>query len=122
MKNNLDLMRAENALVCAAKIGKGKEGGEVVKKVPAYIINDGFLAAAAYAEDAKGGYADVFVAIARHLKSVHRIDDNVDESAHGLVEYLVSKDSAALRDVTAEAMLFMSYLRRFVKKDDGGEK
>ncbi len=121
MKNNLDLMRAENALKAASIIGRGKDGGEVVKKVPAYIINDGFLAAAAFAEANKGGYGDVFAAIAHHLKSVGRIDI-ADESAQGLIKYLVGKDSSTLRDVTAEAMLFLSYLRRFVKKCDGSER
>ena len=120
MKNNLDLMRAKNALAAAPSIGGGKNGGDVVKKVPAYIINDGFLAAAAFAEATKGGFDDVFKAIAHHLKDAGHIDTKVDESAKGLIDYLTRADSAKLRDVTAEAMLFLSYLRRFVKNDDGG--
>lgn len=120
--NNLDLIRAKNALEAVDKIGAGKDGGDIVKKIPAYIINDGFLAAAAFAVNSGAGYEDVFAAIARHLKAIGRIDSNTPEGSLDLLNYLVKQDSAKLRDVTAEAMAYLNYLRRFAAKNSDGAR
>lgn len=118
--NNLDLIRAKNALEACHSIDGGANDGEVVKKVPSYIINNGLLAAAAFANEnarkkEKSGYEDVFKAIVKHLVSIKRID-SIPESSEGLIKYLVSQDSAKLRDVTAETMAYLNYLRRFASK------
>lgn len=90
---NFEQIRAKNALAKAQSIGKGKDGGDnVAKKVPVMILDNGILAAAAFAlekkkdnngkdeeknksarkdndeETNKGkGYADVFDAVIEHL-------------------------------------------------------
>jgi len=47
---NLEQIRAKNALLASAKIGTGSDGGRAVaKKVPAQIVQNGFLAALAFA-------------------------------------------------------------------------
>lgn len=117
--NNLDLIRAKNALD-ARNIGSGVNDGEVVKKVPSYIINNGILAAAAFAKETGTGYEDVFKAVVAHLKSIKRIPGNTPDSSDGLIRYLVSQDSAKLRDVTAETMAYLNYLRRFASKKKEG--
>lgn len=113
--NNLDLIRAKNALNACHSIDGGANGGEAVKKVPSYIINNGLLAAAAFANETGAGYEDVFKAIVKHLVSIKRIAP-IQESSEWLIKYLVSQDSAKLRDVTAETMAYLNYLRRFASK------
>ncbi len=113
--NNLDLIRAKNALEACSSIGNGANGGEAVKKVPSYIINNGLLAAAAFANENGVGYESVFKAIVKHLVSIKRID-SIPESSEWLIKYLVRQDSAKLRDVTAETMAYLNYLRRFASK------
>jgi len=108
---NLDQIRAKNAL--AARIGTGAEGSEsVAKKVPVMIRENGFIAAMSFAKEKGKGYADVFNAIIDHLKDInqmHGIPDNFD----GFLDGLCKKDSVVLRAVTAEAMAYLNYLRRF---------
>jgi len=124
---NLDQIRAKNAL--SARIGEGAEGGEsVAQKIPVMIRENGFIAAMAFAkeylDDAKKsrafdpnkykgkGYVDVFNAIIVHLKDIdklHGIPADFDDFLTGLCE----KDSVVLRAVTAEAMAYLNYLRRF---------
>lgn len=113
---NLDQIRAANAI--DAVIGKGVNNGEIVKKVPAYIMNNGLLATAAFASESKGGYEDVFKAVIRHLKDprVEKLPEKMEESSDALIRYLVKKDSSVLRDITMETMAYLNYLRRFAGK------
>jgi len=106
---NLDQIRAKNAL--AAKVGTGKEGGEsVAKKVPAMIIENGFLGAFAFAVENGKGYLDVFNAIISHLVEVGIVAP--DKRAIG---NFCEMDAVALRAASAEAMAFLNYLRRLAK-------
>ena len=108
---NLDQIRARNAL--AAKIGAGTEGGEnVAEKIPVMIRDNGFIGAMAFAKEKGKGYADVFKAVISHLKDVNRLHGMSPEFDAFLCD-LCEKDSAVLRSVTAEAMAFLNYLRRF---------
>ncbi len=108
---NLDQIRALNAI--KVKIGGGTDGGaNIAKKVPAMIRENGFIAAMAFAKETGAGYKDVFNAIILHLHDIkqnHGLPDNFD----GFLAGLCSKDSAVLRAVTAEAMAYLNYLRRF---------
>jgi len=119
MKKNLEQIRAANALKAAEQKIAGLNGGEVIKKIPPLIMNHGLLAVGACAFDEKTGYKGVINAIAIHL-SHPDIDlvpgdcDNTDK----LMRYLSEKaDSAKLRLCTAEAMAWLEYARRFIKKD-----
>ncbi|MBO4630821.1 MAG: type III-B CRISPR module-associated protein Cmr5 [Lentisphaeria bacterium] len=118
---NLDQIRAANAIKHAGDTFEGVDGGSIVKKIPPMIRDNGFLGALAFAveKDKKDnpknpGHYHVFECILEHLKKLNRIPDNCSDP-FSLMEYLVESDSAKLRDVTAESLLYMNYLRRFVK-------
>ena len=129
MMRNLEQIRAQNAFAAKESIRDGKGGGDpraVAKKVPAQIITNGFLGALAFAIEDNGGYLTVFNAIIKHLHDA-KLDCGIattDPSA--FLDALSKKDAATLRAITAEAMAYLNYLRRFVKakgkkKDEGGE-
>lgn len=109
---NLDQIRAKNALAAADNIGEGENGGKTIaKKVPTMIMENGIIAAAAFAKETGKGYDDVFKAIIVHLKDVGVMPADKDD----IISWLVNEDSTQLRAVTAEAMAYLSYLRRFAK-------
>ncbi len=111
---NLEQIRAKNALEAAKEKISGKEGGEVAKKVPTMILENGILAAATFARETGKGYDKVFHAIITHLK-----DENIGimpKDKMKIIDWLVTVDSSKLRAVTAETMAYLSYLRRFAKK------
>lgn len=122
---NLEQIRAKNALEAASgKNFRGANDGEVVKKIPAMIRENGLLGALAFAAEAKEekgqvklknpGHADVFRAIIRHLSDAKTIDRELE--LDGFVKDLCVSDAARLRAVTAEAMAYLNYLRRFARK------
>jgi len=111
LKQNYEQIRAKNAL--NVEIGKGAgDGDSIAKKVPTMIRENGFLGALAFAREKGSGYADVFMAVIRHLKSVGMLPATVVD-LDALFGYLCAHDAAALRAVTAETMAFLNYLRRF---------
>ena len=128
---NLNQIRARHALDFANQHKKsdpktqklvttiaGENGGEVVKKIPPAIMNNGLLAAMAYSMDEKQkGWKEVFNGIAAHLSSptigIAPPDKN---NAELLLDWLTRENtsSAKLRDATDEAMLWLEFARRFV--------
>lgn len=119
MKNNLDQIRAKNALKAANDKICGPNGGEVIKKIPPLIINHGLLAIGAYAFDEKTGYKKAVDAIAWHLasKEIGLLPSDYSPDTDGLMNYLSNEaDSAQLRQCTAETMAWLNYARRFIKK------
>ena len=116
---NLDQIRAANALEAATgKDFRGANDGEVVKKVPAMIRQNGMLGALAFAMENTGktSHADVFLAIVRHLRSVSRLPGQKRETVDGFIQDLCASDAATLRTITDETMAYLNYLRRFAKK------
>lgn len=122
---NLEQIRAANALAYAnAQVNtRGAKGGEVVKKLPALIMSNGLLAAGAFAF-AKGegeGWYVCFNHMATHLahKDVGVVP--ADRSKlKTLLDYLTKDaDSVTLKQATDEALAWLCYARRFVKKDNG---
>jgi len=112
---NYEQIRAKNALAAADKYGfKGKNDGEVVKKIPNLIIDNGILATCAFAKERGKGYDDVFNAVIEHLSdpeiSLVRKGMSVDD----FIKHLSEISSADLRHITAETMAYLNYLRRFV--------
>lgn len=106
---NLEQIRAKNAL--NASIGTGKDGGDMIaKKVPAMIIENGFLGAFAFAIENGKGYLDVFNAIVAHLVEVGLVPPTKRTYGH-----FCEIDANALRVITAEAMAYLNYLRRLAK-------
>lgn len=121
---NLDQIRAKNAFTaCQQDCFSGKDGGEVVKKLPPMIRENGLLGALAFAlskkEKETAGYAGTFNAIAQHLFCVGKAKSS---NAEALQLELLSCTSLKLRDSTVEAMLYLDYLRRFAKKEKGDVK
>ena len=99
----------------------GDQGGEVIKKIPPLIMNHGLLAIGAYAFDEKNrGYKAAVDAIAEHLadKEIGLLPKEFQADTQGLMDYLCNKaDSFQLKQCTAEAIAWLNYARRFVKKN-----
>ncbi len=124
---NLEQVRAANALAYA-KAGldtRGKQGGNVLKKLPALIMSNGLLAAGAFAYGQKedSGWQTCFDHIAKHLShseiGIAPGQDNLEK----LLEFLASRaDSQVLKLATEEALAWLSYARRFEQTNgEGGE-
>ena len=112
---NLDQIRAKNALASATSIEGGvNDGKNIAKKVPTMIMENGIIAAAAFAVETGKGYETVFNAIITHLVDVQYLNRSVT-----LTEFITwlagTADSSRLRQITAESIAYLSYLRRFAK-------
>jgi CRISPR/Cas system CMR-associated protein Cmr5 small subunit len=122
---NLEQVRAANALAYAdAGVNtRGAKGGEVVKKLPALVMSNGLLAAGAFAY-AKGegeGWYVCFDHLATHLahKNVEVVPAD-KRNLKTLLDYLTKDaDSGILQQATDEALAWLSYAKRFVKKGNG---
>lgn len=117
---NLDQIRAKNALLAAPNIGGGKNDGKsIAKKVPTMIMENGIIGALAFAIENDGnGYSDVFNAIIAHLSDPDIAKLKQTCSLEQFITWLTSTaDSARLRQITAESIAYLSYLRRFAKKE-----
>jgi CRISPR/Cas system CMR-associated protein Cmr5 small subunit len=116
---NLNQIRARHVLEFAniARV-KGNHGGEVIKKIPPVIMNNGIMAALAYSMDKnQQAWRLVFDAISVHLssKEISMIPEDRN-SAEMLLDYLASEASSTmLRNVTAEAGEWLNFARRLVK-------
>ena len=137
---NLEQIRAKNALEASKKIGTGSEGGKAVaKKVPAQIVQNGFLASLAFAIEKvngvgfvresdgyyrkdgsydKCGYANTFVAILADLRATGNDLGICGGSLKEFLDELCGKRADELRRVTAEALAYLNYLRRFASEDE----
>jgi CRISPR-associated protein Cmr5 len=125
---NLEQIRAANALK-AGQNGefRGVNDGEIVKKIPAMIRQNGLLATLAFAVECndKGklkheGHHDVWKAIIEHLADggIGRLTRNCmpDE----FIKHLSTSEKAtseSLRDLTEEILAYLNYLRRFARKE-----
>jgi CRISPR/Cas system CMR-associated protein Cmr5 small subunit len=114
-------IRAQNALRSSGEtgMGLGQKDGNALSGFPLIIRTSGLLAAAAFALELNGkgeakqeGARLIVNAIASHLASLKICHAN---KAIDLVEELAAaSDSSQLRRATAEALAFLSYLKRFV--------
>jgi CRISPR/Cas system CMR-associated protein Cmr5 small subunit len=118
---NLEQIRARNALRCQQETKgsvAGQDGGNIIKKIPTLVMNHGLLGTAANAFEANNsGMRDLFDHIARHLADK---DINILKSSSTDLEKMMTEltegDSNLLRKATNEAMAWLTYARRFVKK------
>lgn len=106
---NLEQTRARNALAKASESIR-----DTAKKVAPMIMNNGLLAAAAFANDDRKEFKAVFDAIIAHLadSEIGRLD-KASYSLPDFIRKVSDADSAMLRDSTAEALAYLNYLRRF---------
>ncbi len=118
---NLEQIRARNALQFSKDhVVAGKQGGEVMKKISPLVLNHGLLATCAYSyAENNEGWKKVFDAIAAHLADPEiGILPKDKVTRDGMMQALTGKESNSelLKRATAEAMAWLSYARRFVKK------
>jgi CRISPR/Cas system CMR-associated protein Cmr5 small subunit len=113
---NLDQIRAANALDAAARVNR-----KAVTKLPAMIVNNGLLAAAAFAKDRSEELRDAMNAVAEHLAD-RRIGHlpEASRTTDALLGHLVGPGvgSDRLRLATSEALAYLSYLKRFANRGD----
>lgn len=117
---NLDIVRARNALNASkSDTFRGVNGGEVAKKIPPLIMNNGLIAVLAFADENDADYRKVFKAVIAHLKDedikILPPNSNVAE-VNDLLDYILKRDSVTLRRITFETMRWFEYFRRFAKK------
>lgn len=117
---NLEQIRARNALALANETTlQGKQGGDMIKKVPSLILNHGLLATAAFSYSEKEAWVILFGAIAKHLADPEiAIFPAGHATRDQLMSNLTGKDATSdlLKRATAETMAWLAYARRFVKK------
>jgi CRISPR/Cas system CMR-associated protein Cmr5 small subunit len=158
---NLEQIRAANALTYAESDAKktNSDGGNVVKKLPALIMQNGLLAATAFSyqkqademsrqwksfrkknnrpptpeEEARfedNGFYTCFDFLVRHIrnKQIDIIPESfIPKTTSGpklrqldvLLGFLTSPESSSeiLKLATEESLAWLSYARRFVRKD-----
>lgn len=120
---NLEQVRAGSALAFCKEVGRvgGQDDGNVLKKLPALIMGNGLLAAAAFAFEKRGGWRACFDHLAKHLAAVEvsilpgvsRLDD--------MLKKLTDSDSQTLKLATEESLAWLSYARRFEEKKKGAD-
>jgi CRISPR/Cas system CMR-associated protein Cmr5 small subunit len=109
-------IRAAKALQCYGRQFGGEQGGDVIKKLPARIRNDGLLASLAFCMEKGADHLDVARLIAEHLSHQaegERIAITQSPEVVGLVQELAQGDAALLRRATAEALALLNYMKRF---------
>lgn len=127
---NLNQIRARHVLEFARDPHTDISGinkGEVIKKIPTIIMNNGLLGALAYAMESKKNpdgtqnkaWESVFTGITRHLASEDFIDPSCS-TASDLLDFLVGEyaSSTVLRNVTNETMAWLEFARRLVQRKD----
>jgi len=118
---NLDQIRADNALMACgikpvppvrASVEPVADSG--VTKLPALIVNNGLLAAAAFAEKKGDELLRAMNAVAWHLadERISRLP-RTRTNTRAMTEHLAASDSQTLRLAAAEALSFLSYLKRY---------
>jgi CRISPR type III-B/RAMP module-associated protein Cmr5 len=114
---NLDQIRAAAADKLLPQGLKHPFDRSDVVGIPALILSNGLLAAAAFCcEDGKekrAGMKSAFKGIAEHLKERGLTTANDGQS---LVSDLSKKDSLTLQRATTEALAYLAYLKRFAQK------
>ena len=116
---NLEQIRARNALAFSKMPLSGQQGGDVIKNIPHQILNHGLLAVAAFGfAERQEAVGKVFDAVASHLADpdVAIIPRDCTDRVT-LMNFLTGNQatSETLKLATAEAMAWLSYAKRFVK-------
>ena len=114
---NLDQIRAAAALRASEGLDRS-----AISKLPALILNNGLLSAAAFCDaDGGGGNRDhlkrAMKATAGHLAE-RCIASRGTAEVRDLISDLSAQNSLALQRATTEALAFLAYLKRFTTKED----
>lgn len=125
MQTNPHQLRAAHALQVADDVRKRDSEGDAIAGFPALILRSGLLAALAFAlEKKKDGtckrdaHARIANAIAAHLAACPTGESLVaphPATGEGLLKQLAESETPLLRRCTAEALEYLSYLKRFAR-------
>ena len=114
---NLDQKRALNAMAAVRKYNpQGKNEGNVIKKVPTMIQQNGLLGAIAFALDDKTGHAEVLKGAMEHYHTYDSASPDGND-LNRFAEWLCKQDSARLRAATAEILAYLNFYRRFASQE-----
>lgn len=120
---NLNIIRAKHADDRCGDINKAREEsgeGDSMSGFPALIINNGLIAALLYSMEGSREQAKAVAdAIGYHLGKAPSTKALLPNTKDGktLLTALIDGDSTTLRVSTEESLLFLAYLKRFVKID-----
>jgi CRISPR/Cas system CMR-associated protein Cmr5 small subunit len=116
---NLDQIRAAAADKLLPQGQKHNFDRSDVVGIPALILTNGLLAAAAFCcedgKDKRQGMKRAFDGIASYLKSRSL---TAATTGQALISDLATKDSLTLQRATTEALAFLAYLKRFAVKKE----
>lgn len=114
---NLEQIRAAHALEPAKNLDRS-----AVNKLPAMILANGLLAAAAFCDAEGGGDNRKDMKLALNATAAHLANRGLiatgKKTAKGIIEDLSGRDSHHLQRATSEALAFIAYLKRFSDKKD----
>ena len=111
---NLEQIRAAHALKKATILDR-----KAVNKLPPMILNNGLLAASAFAKDGnRDGLREAMDAVGDHLKARGLVATDAG-NCEGMIKDLAARPSGDLRRATVEALAYLAYLKRFAVK--GGD-
>lgn len=117
---NLQQVRAAHALGKSNELDK-----RVVNKIPALILSNGLLPAAAFTIDGESrkDMLKAFAAVADHLCERGYLANSPGTSPRervvSMIKQLSAKSSAELQRATAESLAYLGFLKRFAAK--GGD-
>lgn len=108
-----------------------KDEGNMVRGLPALLINNGLLATGAFAVDKGKNHLKLFREIANFLcapegagvLSILDFESNSDDKAavETFIEKLSKQNSDVLRRATTEALAYAGYLKRFAPAKERNE-
>jgi len=114
---NLEQIRAAHALEPAKKLDR-----KAVNRLPAMILANGLLAAAAFCDADGGGPNRKDMKLALDATAIHLANRGLiaagKNTTRGIIEDLSGRDSNHLHRATSEALAFIAYLKRFAPKKD----
>lgn len=120
---NLDQIRAYNALRHKDRIANSQGGGDAISGFPMLLLNDGLLAALAFACEWKDqragtrkhpGEYTVATAMTDHLNNEDYPICSATDPDDLLHQLASANTDTLLRRATAESLAFLIYLKRFV--------
>ncbi len=125
---NLDQIRAKNALDATDKaVYPAKGGGEVGKKLPTMIRENGVMATLAFVleKDSRGNFANdgmkrAMDKVVRHLADQDnpKVPVGVKDAETWMRHLADAATSAQLREQTDEALAYLGFFRRFARKGE----
>jgi CRISPR-associated protein Cmr5 len=119
----LEQQRAADAWQCAQN--QTKEYVNLVKGLPALIMNSGLMQVMAFLNEKgskdKQRHCD---ALGKQLRDwVHkRFRDEVPEDFNGFMKALINADARKFQMITAESLAWLRWLRQFAAAINGGER